>query len=226
VRLNLLLLYPRAWQARYADEVSDLLAADPPGLRDRLDLVRGAMDAHLHPARPSLVPPIAALTGGALWTVAGLATTVEPAVPDWPGYSVELLPLVTVATVAILVAIVGTWLRVGDAGGRFGLVALDVAVVGHLGWLLLLGFALARVDYGASTALAADVAAVGTALVALTLLRSGDWIMPWLLAVAAAGIVLPAPIGWLAFGLAWSAIGFVELRDRALRTTPSGLGTA
>jgi hypothetical protein len=49
-------LYPRAWRARYGDELEDLAAARPPGLGGSIDLVRGALDAHRH---PELVGPAA-----------------------------------------------------------------------------------------------------------------------------------------------------------------------
>lgn len=42
----LLRLYPAAWRERYGDEVANLLAGRPLSLRDGLDLVRGAFDAH------------------------------------------------------------------------------------------------------------------------------------------------------------------------------------
>ncbi|MEW5990168.1 MAG: hypothetical protein AB1736_02330 [Chloroflexota bacterium] len=47
-------LYPRAWRARYGDELEDLAAARPLGLGGTIDLVRGAFDAHRH---PELVDP-------------------------------------------------------------------------------------------------------------------------------------------------------------------------
>jgi hypothetical protein len=48
----LLRLYPRAWRERYGEELSAHLAAQRP-LRIGVvaDLVRGALDAHLHPLR-------------------------------------------------------------------------------------------------------------------------------------------------------------------------------
>lgn len=48
----LLRLYPRAWRERYAEELSAQLEAQRP-LRIGVvaDLVRGALDAHLHPLR-------------------------------------------------------------------------------------------------------------------------------------------------------------------------------
>ena len=48
----LLRLYPRAWRERYGEELSAQLEAQRP-LRIGVvaDLVRGALDAHLHPLR-------------------------------------------------------------------------------------------------------------------------------------------------------------------------------
>jgi hypothetical protein len=42
-------LYPKAWRARYGDELEQLLADQAPSVADRIDLVRGALDARLHP---------------------------------------------------------------------------------------------------------------------------------------------------------------------------------
>jgi hypothetical protein len=49
---RLLALYPRAWQARYGDEFAELLEARPPSLRDRVDIVVGAIDARVNPQVP------------------------------------------------------------------------------------------------------------------------------------------------------------------------------
>jgi hypothetical protein len=51
-RHHLLRLYPRAWRERYGEELSAQLEAQRP-LRIGVvaDLVRGALDAHLHPLR-------------------------------------------------------------------------------------------------------------------------------------------------------------------------------
>ena len=46
---TLLSLYPRAWRERYEDEFIALLEARPPDARDRVDIIRGALDARLHP---------------------------------------------------------------------------------------------------------------------------------------------------------------------------------
>ncbi len=46
---SLLRLYPQAWRERYGDELLALLQDRPASLTDYLDLIRGALDARLHP---------------------------------------------------------------------------------------------------------------------------------------------------------------------------------
>lgn len=72
-------LYPRPWRERYETEFLALLASRPPSIGDRVDIVRGAVDARLHPElsggggeRPGRTPPeriaaAASLAAGALW---------------------------------------------------------------------------------------------------------------------------------------------------------------
>lgn len=72
-------LYPRPWRERYESEFLALLASRPPSIGDRVDIVRGAVDARLHPElsgnpgeRPGRTPPeriaaAASLAAGALW---------------------------------------------------------------------------------------------------------------------------------------------------------------
>ena len=58
---TLLSLYPRAWRERYEDEFIAILEARPPGPHDRIDIIRGAVDARLHPRADlggSLEPPL------------------------------------------------------------------------------------------------------------------------------------------------------------------------
>jgi hypothetical protein len=65
---GLLRLYPRPWRERYGDEFEALLADRPPSVRHRLDIVRGALDAHFH---PELVDPDRAVDRWWLAPVAG-----------------------------------------------------------------------------------------------------------------------------------------------------------
>jgi len=49
---GLLRLYPRRWRARYGEEFAIILAATPPGPGTVLDVLRGALDAHVREMRP------------------------------------------------------------------------------------------------------------------------------------------------------------------------------
>ena len=42
-------LYPRVWRARYEDEMLVVLVSRPLSLFEGIDVIRGALDAHLHP---------------------------------------------------------------------------------------------------------------------------------------------------------------------------------
>ena len=46
---SLLRLYPQAWRERYGDELLALLQDRPASVTDYFDLIRGALDARLHP---------------------------------------------------------------------------------------------------------------------------------------------------------------------------------
>lgn len=41
--------YPARWRERYGEEIADLLATEPPSVARALDMLRGLIDAHLHP---------------------------------------------------------------------------------------------------------------------------------------------------------------------------------
>ncbi len=87
---RLVALYPAAWRVRYEDEFIALLEARRPSLSERLDIVRGAMDARLHPqvAGPQRVAdrfwyvPLVGLAvfGLALFLVATDRSNVTPTV--------------------------------------------------------------------------------------------------------------------------------------------------
>lgn len=75
----LLRFYPAAWRERYGDEFAELLLARPPSLRDRFDILRGAVDARLRP-QVGVASPADTITprdrsAAALIVVAGLLLT-------------------------------------------------------------------------------------------------------------------------------------------------------
>jgi hypothetical protein len=109
-------LYPHAFQRRYADEMRALLEQSPPGAREILDLMRGALAAHLRPpeATTASVDPgdrVRASAGGVLvcWVVfaaAGFAfykTTEDPPFSA-AGNAHQLLGAAHVAVQAVSVA--------------------------------------------------------------------------------------------------------------------------
>ena len=50
---RLIALYPAAWRARYGDEFEAVLASRPKSIGERVDILRGAVDAHLNPQVPA-----------------------------------------------------------------------------------------------------------------------------------------------------------------------------
>ena len=87
----ILRLYPRAWRERYGDELAALLEEHPSSLADQIDLIRGALDARLHPRVPGAdVAPgrefamdrkvlgLLAAIGGLAWIAAGATMFLLP----------------------------------------------------------------------------------------------------------------------------------------------------
>ena len=218
----LIALYPAAWQRRYGDELVSHLEAGGLSLRDRVDLVRGALDAHLHPNQPSLIPVISALTAGALATAHALALAAQPVPLDWPGYLADALPLALLGVALLLPAAVGLWLRLGDADGVLGRLGIVIALTGHAAWLAALAAAALQVEYGPLTAAAATVAMLGTALLGVALAGRRAAMLGALLVVAALAGVAPPALGWPVFAAAWSAIGFQLLLDARQRGMDAG----
>lgn len=146
----LLRLYPPAWRTRYGAEFADLLVARPPSARDRLDIVRGAMDARLRPQLPDARPPrvaatrdrvlaLAAITVGALFSA--WAGTIVIASPGWGEMDTEGNTLIAASYVAGMLGsfiaaavLIGIALRHGDDLGPIGIIG---AVVAALGFLLM-----------------------------------------------------------------------------------------
>jgi hypothetical protein len=214
----LLRLYPGAWRARYGDEMEVLLEERRLNRRDRLDLIRGALDAWLHPPTPSLVPVIAALTGGGLWTVVATAVLMQPMPPDWPGYVVEIIPLATIASASLLVAATACLLRAGEARSRATGLAMTLVVVGHIAWIGMLGATQMGIVGGAAVAAAQSLAMVGTIAVGVILVRARDEPIGFLMTAAPVAMLVPWTATWFAFGAGWTAIGIVMWLDRAART--------
>jgi hypothetical protein len=217
---HLLRLYPRAWRARYGDEMAALLEERRLGRRERLDLIRGALDAWTHPATPSVVPVLAALSGGGLWTIVATAVLVQPVPLDWPGYLADIIPLALVAAFCLLVAATACLLRAGEARSRAIGLAAVLVLVGHLAWMVMLGATHFGLVGGAPLAASQTLAMIGTIAVGLILVRAGDQPIGLLLIAAPVAMLVPWTVTWLLFGAGWTAIGIVMWLDRDARVAP------
>jgi len=206
-------LYPRAWRERYGDELEAVLEEDGLGLRTRLDLIRGALDAHLHPGTRSPWPVVAALTASAFAVAHALVLAAQPVPTDWPGYLEEALPLIIASVLALIPGVVGLWLKLGDGDGALGRIGVILAVVGYVAWLVALLAAATRLAYGPLTAAASTVAMVGTAALGVALVGRSRLVLGALLAVASLAGVAPPALGWPAFAAAWTAVAAVLLVD-------------
>jgi hypothetical protein len=206
-------LYPRAWRDRYGDELEAVLETEGLGLRTRLDLLRGALDAHLHPGRPSPLPVVAALSASAFAVAHAIALSTEPVPTDWPGYLEPALPLISASVLAMIPAVIGLWLKLGDGDGALGRIGVILATVGYGAWLAALVAAAIRLAYGPLTAAAATVAMAGTAALGVALAGRSRVLLGTLLAAAALAGIAPPALGWFAFAAAWTAVAVVVVAD-------------
>lgn len=214
-------LYPRPWQARYGDEVTALLAEAPPDWRDRVDLVRGALDAHLHPICAPLWPVAAAAIAGIAWTLAGALALGQPAPPDWPGYLDETLAVLAGATPLAALAVIGASTRLGDRNPLAARLGRSLVAVAGVAWTILLVLAAARLGGDASLAVAATALAFGVLLIGVPLLAVGDLAVGAILLAMALCLVVPATGAHAAFGVVLVALAWAMLVDpRPARVPP------
>ena len=213
---RLLRLYPGWWRDRYGDEMAALLETRPPDVRARVDLVRGAFDAHLRGADPWPGPGrvvAAALVAGGAWTIAGVASVGGPTPPDWPGYLASTLPVAVVGAVAILVAILAVARLAWSSSGPTVEVAVGGVVVGYLAWAGVLTIAAIGGPYGAVTAVGQSMAAITTVGLGLVLFRAGAHPVGELVTVAGAVMLLPTPAAWVVAGALWTGLGLWQAVD-------------
>ena len=211
---GVLRLYPRWWRRRYGDEMRALLDAAQPRRGHRRDLVRGALDAWLHPPEPSHVPAFAALLGGGIWTTIAARVVSQPVQPDWPGY---LLGSFRSPWSLRLPAHRGDRDRAPSGRRAWARTALAIvaALAGYGAWFVAMAGTLdGATDPGRAVGdpLAAMFATVGIGL----LVRTADERLGSLVILAAGAMLLPWAGAWLVFGTCWTAIGLVILVARSL----------
>lgn len=181
-------------------------------LRTRLDLLRGAVDAHVHPMAAPATPVFASVITGVAWIAAGLAAATQPLLPDWPGFLVETLPIGLIGAVAGVRVVLAVGRRAGLGGPRGTGPALVIAVVGHVVLIVTLVVALLGGPYGAITGAALSIAGVGTVLVGLIRVRAADHPVAEAVLIAGAAMLIPSPIAWPLAGAAWIALAISAVR--------------
>ena len=232
--MRLLRLYPRAWRDRYGDEFAELLAARPPSLRDRLDIVRGALDARVHPQVGSPQPERTVAVRDRVLAMGGVTAGLLFSV--WAG---------------VIIAIQPRWGAMGSVDETVLGVSYGAGMLGALlGVAVLLGLAFRHIDdMRAKGAFGAAIAAVGylmlmsesgtyamvllvggTLLMSVGLARAVGW-LPALAMLVATAFMAAALFGfvggdgqellWLwmlvVYGPAWMLLG-INLR-KGVRTT-------
>ena len=205
-------LYPREWRARYETELLAVLEATGIDRRIRFDLARGALDAHLHPLTAPGPLVNAPLVAGIAWISAGLASLVQPVMPDWPGFLLETLPIGIVGALAALRTTVRMGRRSGLDAPRGTTPAILLATAGSVAWIGALLVAFLGGPYGAMTGATASVAMVGTVIVGLVRSRSGDHPAADVLLIAGVTLLIPSPVAWIVSGGAWIGLAAVGLR--------------
>lgn len=181
---RLLALYPKAWRARYGEEFSDLLELRPPSLRDRLDIVVGAIDARVNPQVPGAddrersvagdrAARATAVAAGVLFTIWGVigATSMVP----WDS---GLEPTASPALMNL------AWTS-GAFGALFAPVAFGIVIARYahaLGGAGILGAVLTPAGLIMST--------LGMGMAALLALAAGAILFNW----RASGRILSAPV--------------------------------
>ncbi len=219
---RLLRLYPRPWRERYEDEFRELLDARPASLADRVDIIRGALDARLHPQLARGVPDragLGTLAGFGFLVAAVLLAANGPLQYDEYGSyrdgSPAILPfLAAVGLLSFGIFRLMIQLPPRSRGTRAaGSIAIAAATLWSFGpWLLpvalvfflgTLAFAIGARRVGLLSTWM--VVALATLLVAPAVVSAAAMVLPWY-ALRESGfnfLIVVGPIGglWLLVGL-------------------------
>lgn len=165
-------LYPRAWRARYGEELDDLASRTDLGMLGSIDLLRGALDAHRHPELIVAAPTEAVAVAAApvsrrryedLKTARGFGRAA------WVGAGLWLLGFFLAMNGPVASDLDGNY-RDGAMGAPFIVLALILLSVGLAGQLM-------RLPRGHW---------VGRAGAGLAMLSGPVWgLMPWMLPIGA-----------------------------------------
>ena len=240
---TLVRLYPRPWRDRYEEEFLALVAERTPTARDIVDVLRGALDAHLHPQAVSAgteitpwthrLPGLLAMSAGLLWSAGTLFIAFRSG-PDWGDAGSAVGTAVGTAAMIMLICLPGDYLadhrrRVALGVGAFGACVVGVYAFGWSAQALVLGigaYLLALCGLLVMAAIRAGIAPVGR-----WLLLAGAVLLPLLVGLAvnllrhragadlgqddptAALLALPYGLAWLVVGLRMTVRGSPTIVD-------------
>lgn len=139
------MFYPTAWRYRYEREFLDLLQERPMRLRDSVDVIRGAVDAHVHPQhvgpswRESIpwtnrLPGLLAMAAGLMWSGTFLYLSVgRNWYAEWGG-------LIPMSLILMIISLPGEYMLAALAavraemgrGARWVLIAGAVGIPGAI----------------------------------------------------------------------------------------------
>jgi hypothetical protein len=220
---RLLRLYPAAWRERYEAEFIGTLQERPIGMAGSVDILRGAMDAHLHPeligGAPSVwthrLPGLMATAAGLIWSWYYLRIVL--AAPEEWGYGVF------VAMLLMLFAVLGDY--VASYARRIGLTIsalIAAAVLAGLQPLSAIGDGMLTFALGAAAALLLSGGMLTLAALRAGIGAGGRWLLivggllvPVAIAIAVMGGFGPTDPGGapamvvaiLPYGIAWAIVG-------------------
>jgi hypothetical protein len=197
---GLIRLYPAAWRERYGEEFLALLEARPPTPGDRFDIVRGAIDARLHPqvrqASPEPAGPpdqraadlvvarrlgFGALAGAGVWAAAWGVALMGPLIYDGYGAyrdGAAALPVIMLAVALLVGGLIGQliWLPRSARAARVGaVIAIPCLIMWSFGPWLIQPF---------------TIAVVGLVTLSIGAVRVGAWSAAPALAVAASPVLV------------------------------------
>jgi len=179
-------LYPRAWRARYGDELEELATARPLGLGGAVDLMLGALDAHRH---PELVDPALPATPFSEPVSRQRYEDLRVARRLGFGAVAGIVPLI----IAPILGLNGPIMVDGDGAYRDGAAAIPFLVAAMV--LLAGGLAGQLIRLGAGHHIAR--AGAITALICGPLWAIGPWILP-LGVLTLIGLAVFSLMGWWA----------------------------
>jgi hypothetical protein len=210
---RLVRLYPRAWRERYEDEFLRLIEDRPPSRLERFDIVRGAIDAWLHPQVRRAASAahgdsdtrgavVAASLGGLAFAASGVSIAVARIGPD--GYKDNDLGVPILIGGMVLTGIAALFAATESRTLRTSLTMIAGALGTLLPWPFLAAgfFTYVVATFGLGILFIARGRVVGFALLGIgLLLPSFNTENEWALAAVPVGIL------WIAFAMAvgWSA---------------------